>query len=154
MEKAFKKTILLLFVAVLSMSCEKVQTITMAMQANLNDEFFRAYSVSAQANTNDQMITIFGRGGNNEKLVLHTQWSGATSYDIGADEVSYATYKTADDIFYTTRSQGSSGTITITNQDEVNQELTGEFNLVFITETDTLTVSRGMFYTVPYEITN
>jgi hypothetical protein len=110
--------------------------------------------VSAQANAINQTITIFGRGGNNEKLELHTLWSGATIYDIGEDEVNYATYKTADGRFYTTRSQGSSGTITITNQDEVNQELTGEFNLIFITDTDTLTVSKGVFYTVPYEITN
>jgi hypothetical protein len=125
----------------------------MAMQANLNANFFRAYSVRAEANNTDQMITIMGTS-DHEKFTLHTQWGGANVYNIGENEVNYATFSSTNVEIYTTKSQGSSGTITITNQDEENQELTGEFNFTFITATDTITVSRGVFYAVPYEISD
>ena len=148
-----KKSILLLFAAVMFLSCDNVQVSSMVMQANLNADFFRAYSVSAQANNTNQMMTIVGYGSNSELLKLHTEWKGAGVYKVGENEVNYATYKSADDRLYTTKSEGSSGEITITNQNEGDQSLTGEFNFTIITANDTITVSRGMLYGVPYTIT-
>ncbi|MFT4849662.1 MAG: hypothetical protein ACI83B_002206 [Sediminicola sp.] len=149
-----KKSILLLLVAVLFMSCEKVQVSSRTLQANLNDSFFRAYSVSAQASNQDQMIAILGRGGNLEKLELYIEWRGEGVYEVGENEVNYATFKSTDGLFYTTNSQGSSGAITVTSQDKVGQEITGEFEFTVITATDTLNVSGGRFYVDFYEITD
>jgi hypothetical protein len=148
---AMKKSILLLFAAVIFLSCENIETNATAMQANLNTDFFRAYSVSGQANNTDQMMTIVGVS-DHEEFTLHTEWKGVSAYRIGGNEVNYATFTGADNKQYTTESKGSSGMITITNEDQENQELTGEFNFTFVMATDTITVSRGFFYAVPYEI--
>jgi hypothetical protein len=154
LKKEFKKSLLLLFVALIFMSCEKVQVSSMTLQANIDADFFRAYSVSTKANSTEQMIHMAGRGGTTtEKLELHFEWRGANVYRVGEGEVNYAVYRSANDSLYTTRSPGSFGTITVTNQDEGGQELAGEFNFTFISATDTLSISRGVFYVVPYEIT-
>ena len=97
------------------------------------------------------MITIIGTS-DHEEFILHTEWKGATVYEVGQNKVNYATFKNADDKMFTTNYQGSTGTITITNQDKESQQLTGEFDFTFITHTDTIAVSRGFFYAVPYEI--
>jgi hypothetical protein len=154
MEKEFKKSILLFFAAVLFLSCEKTQISSITLQANFNTNFFKAYSVSAQANNTDQLVTIVGLGPQGEVFKLHTEWRGADVYKVGGKEINYATLKSANDSLYTTKSEGSSGTITITNQDEGKQELAGEFDFTFITATDTINVRQGLFYSVPYEITD
>ena len=148
-----KKSFLFLLVAVVFLSCEDNETLLTAMQANLNDVFFKTNGVIGEANNTDQMITITGTS-DFEEFTLHTQWRGENEYPVGGNEVNFATFTTADNLIYTTRTAGSSGTITITNQDEVSQELEGEFDFTFITATDTLNVRNGVFYAVSYEITD
>tara|TARA_R110000772_G_scaffold114138_1_gene218516 strand:- start:13 stop:474 length:462 start_codon:yes stop_codon:yes gene_type:complete len=148
-----KKSILLLFAAVIFLSCENTETNSTAMQANLNANFFRAYSVSAEADNETQMISIVGTS-DHEEFTLHTKWKGARNYNITQNSANYATFTDARGKVYTTRSAGSSGRIKIKTEDKENQQLTGEFNFTFMSATDTITVSRGVFYTVPYEISD
>ena len=142
---------LLLFVAIIFLSCEDSQTNSPALQANLNATFFKAYSTSAIVNNNDQMIEIIGTS-DHEEFTLHTEWMGATKYAIAYDSSNYATFTTANGTVYTTRSPGSSGSITITKEDKESQEFTGNFDFTFITPTDTIAVSKGIFYGVRYRI--
>ena len=146
-----KKLLLLLLAVLIFQSCEDIETNSTALQANLNDTFFKAYSVSAIADNTDQMITITGAF-DHEEFTLHTKWLGQKTYQVGPNAANYATYKTADGKIYTTSSPGSFGSIIVTAEDVENQELTGTFDFTFMTPVDTIAVHKGIFYAVPYKI--
>lgn len=146
-----KKSILLLFAAVIFLACENTETNSIALQANLNTELFRAYSVAAQANNTDQMITIIGTS-DHEQFTLYTEWKGEGLYEISHNSANYATFTGLNGKAYTTKSPGSLGHIIIETDDVDSQQLTGKFDFTFITATDTIAVNKGLFYAVPYEI--
>lgn len=135
------------------MSCENIETSSTAMQANLNANFFRAYSVSAEADNETQMITIVGTS-DHEEFRLHTQWKGVNQYNINQSSPNYATFTNSKGKVYTTNSEGSFGKIKIKTDDKENQRLTGEFDFTFISANDTIAVSGGIFYDVPYAISD
>jgi hypothetical protein len=146
-----KKSILVLFAAVLFVSCENIQTNTTAMQANLNANLFRAYSVSAEADNTTQMMTVTGTS-DYEEFTLHTEWMGPRGYNLGGNSENYATFTNSNGKVYTTQSEGSFGEIKIKTEDLESQRLTGEFDLTFISANDTIIVSGGVFYDVSYTI--
>jgi len=146
-----KKSILLLFAAFIFLACENTETISTALQANLDTDFFRAYSVTAKANNADQMITIIGNS-DHEVFKLHTEWKGTGLYEITHNSPNFVTFTGLNGKAYTTQTPGSLGHIRIETDDIESQRLTGKFEFTFITATDTIKVNRGIFYAVPYEI--
>ena len=87
-----------------------------------------------------------------EKFILQTQWQGENVYNIGLNERNFAMFKAVDGTLLSTETYGSSGVITITNFNEDRQEFSGDFNFTFVTATDTINVSQGIFHSVPYMI--
>jgi hypothetical protein len=146
-----KKLLFLLLVAAIFQSCEDTETNSPALQANLNASFFKAYSASAIADNTDQMMTITGTS-DHQEFSLHTRWLGQKNYEVGANSVNYATFKTAEGKIYTTNTPGSFGAITIKTEDKENQLITGSFDFSFITAVDTIAVHKGFFFAVPYQI--
>lgn len=146
-----RKLVILLVTALAFISCENTERPSRAMQANLNGDLFRAYSVEAFADINTQMIRIEATS-DSEKFILYTQWKGANVYKIGGNALNYATFENALGGQFTTLSQGSFGTITISDFDTERQEFSGEFNFTFVSGTDTIVVDQGIFYSVPYMI--
>ena len=148
-----KKIILLLFTSAFFLACEHTETNTTAMQANLNTKLFKAHSVSAAVDNNAQMIHLIGTS-DHEDFTLHTQWRGPRTYEIGQNSVNYATYTDASGKVYTTATSGGSGEIELTIEDKDAQRLTGEFHLTFFNGSETIVVSGGLFYSVPYSISD
>ena len=146
-----RMSILLLFLTVVFTSCENTEMPSRALQANLNGNLFRAYSVEAFADNETQMIRIEATS-DYEKFILHTEWNGPNTYKIGSSELNYAIFENAEGTILSTESEGSSGAITITNFNDDIQEFSGNFNFTFVTATDTISVSQGFFHAVPYVI--
>lgn len=142
---------LLLLAVLIFQSCEDTETNSPALQANINATFFKAYSASAIADNTDQMITITGTS-DHEEFTLNTKWNGAGTYQITHSSANYATFKNADGIVYTTKTLGSTGAIKLTIEDKERQRLTGTFDFNFITPYDTISVHKGIFYDVSYQI--
>ena len=145
------RLMLVLFAALLLLSCENTELPVRALQANLNGNLFRAYSVEAFADNETQMIRIEATS-DSEKFILQTQWQGENVYNIGLNERNFAMFKAVDGTLLSTETYGSSGAITITNFNEDRQEFSGDFNFTFVTATDTINVSQGIFHSVPYMI--
>ena len=145
------KNLLLLFCAsVLLLSCENTEDNSPALQANVKSDFFKAFSATAEMNSEDLSITISGLT-DHQGIVLHTGWRGQQTYLLGPDSKSYATFTDADGNFYSTESEGSSGEIKIIGRSDHRQELIGEFSFTAIRSgIDTVVVHNGYFYKVPF----
>ena len=145
-----KKAMLLLLAVVLFQSCENVESNSVALQANVESDFFKAYTAYGIMDSDDLSVTITGVS-DNQKMVLHTYWRGAKKYDLGAEARSYAMFKDSEGNEYRTDSEGSSGSITITSRSDNRREISGKFNFECVLPgKDTIVVHKGLFYAVPF----
>ena len=147
-----KNVMLLLLAAILLQSCENVESNSVALQANIESDFFKAYSAYGIMDEDNLSVTITGLS-DNQELVLHTYWRGVQEYTLGADAQSYAMFKDAEGNEYRTDSEGSSGSITITSRSDNRKEISGKFNFRSVLPgKDTIAVHKGIFYAVPFII--
>ncbi len=139
--------ILVLFI-VFSFSCENIETGSASLQANLNEFFYRSSSTVAEKHQ-DRSYTITGSS-NNQVLKLHIEAPQAGEYAVGGGSPNWATYEDENGNVYTTIPNGE-GAITVTAWDTSFKTLSGNFQLkMMIPGIDTITVSNGIFYEVPY----
>lgn len=141
---------LLLLAVILFQSCENVESNSVALQANVESDFFKAYTTYGIMDEDNLSVTITGLS-DNQELVLHTYWRGVQEYTLGADAQSYAMFKDSEGNEYNTNSEGSSGSITITGRSDINQYISGKFNFECVLPgKDTIVVHNGIFYAVPF----
>jgi len=129
-------------------SCENVESNSPTIQANLDNYFFRSSGSFAEKHQ-DNSYTLTGSL-DNQVLKLHIEGPQAGDYIVGGGSQNWATYEDENGNVYTTIPDGE-GVITITEWDTSFKTLTGNFKLtMMIPGIDTLTVSKGIFYEVPY----
>ncbi len=73
---------MILFAALLLQACEKTETNTAALQANIESDFFKAFDATATMDEDNLSITITGQS-DDQELILHTQWRGQKKYEVG-----------------------------------------------------------------------
>ena len=145
-----KNILLLLFSALLLQACDNIETNEAALQANVQSDFFKAFTSSATMDEDDLSITITAQS-DSQEMILHTSWRAMQEYSVGLDTESYASFKDADGNIVTTNTEGSEGTITITSRNDNSQEVSGKFQFnCVIPGLDTIVVHKGIFYSVPY----
>lgn len=141
---------LILLAVILFQSCEHVESNSVALQANVESEFFKAFTTYGIIDEEKLSVTITGVS-DTQELVLHTRWRGMKEYELGFESKSYAMFKDAEGNEYLTDSEGSSGSITITDRNDTSQEISGKFNFrCVLPGKDTIVVHNGIFYDVPF----
>ncbi len=139
--------ILFLFISAFY-ACDNVETNTASLQANIDDYFYKADATIATKHQ-DNSYTIIGTS-NDQKFTLHITNPQANEYPVGGGSDNWASYEDENGNVYSTIPDGE-GAITVTSWDTSFKTLTGNFNLTLILPgIDTLTVSQGLFYEVPY----
>lgn len=143
---------LLLLAVILFQSCENIESNSVALQANVESNFFKAYTTYGIMDEDVLSVTITGLS-DNQELELHTYWRGVQEYTLGADAQSYAMFKDSEGNEYRTDTEGSSGSITITSRSDINQYISGIFNFECVLPgKDTIVVHKGIFHEVPFII--
>jgi len=144
-----KNLLLILFAVLLFQACDNIESNTVALQANVETGFFKAFSATATLDEN-MAFTIMGQS-DNQELVLHTQWRGQQDYELGVGFESYATFKDSEGNIFTTDTEGSEGVITITSRGDNEQIVSGKFQFRSVLPgRDTIVVHQGLFYSVPF----
>lgn len=141
---------LLLLAAILFQSCENIESNSVALQANIESDFFKAYSAYGIMDEDNLSVTITGLS-DTQEVELHTDWWARKKYELNAETRSYAMFKDAEGNEYRTDSEGSSGSITITARNDKNGKISGKFNFKSVLPgKDTIVVHNGLFYDVPF----
>ncbi|GGD90451.1 hypothetical protein GCM10011312_12940 [Planktosalinus lacus] len=140
------RTIMLfLLAAVALIGCEDVQTNSPALQASLNDEFYKSTDVRAQLSP-DGSLVIQGMT-DLEKLTITLSGSSEGVYTLGGNGTNRAVFEDFLGSIYTTRPFGN-GEVVIENSADNTFSGTFKFN-AYRFGLDTLNAQQGHFYKVP-----
>lgn len=133
-------------------SCDDTQTNVVALQAKVDNNLYISTDARAAVNPNGT-VTIQGFD-QDESITLHISRLGEGNYTIEEGARNYAIYADMGGNLYTTDPNGA-GIITISEVNETNQTLTGTFKFnAFLAGIDTVYVSKGVLYDVPYSGVN
>lgn len=142
-----KKIFLSVIAVLILFSCEDHRVHDVALQALINDNFFSADDARAEAGENSVVIRGFTQ---DETLSLQLSGFREGNFQIGPGRSSSAVFEDFTGNIYTTGSNGT-GVVEITKIDEAGRTLTGNFYFTaFWPGLDTIYVSKGVFYEVPF----
>ncbi|WGF93196.1 DUF6252 family protein [Aequorivita marisscotiae] len=143
------KKLLFLLVATISLiSCEDTKTNTVALQAKVDNTLYISTEASADANPNGT-VTILGLS-RDESIKIHLSRLAEGNFNFQEGSRNYAIYTDMGGNMYTTN-QDSEGVVTISELNETNKTLSGTFKFnAFLPGIDTVFVSKGVLYDVPY----
>lgn len=143
-----KIRILLMITIAFLASCTVQEDRSPALQGTINENFFGALDARAVENE-DGSFFIQGTT-QNQNLTIYVSSPQTGTYGFGGNSTNYATFISENDITYFTNPFGE-GQAIITNWDSTNQTLSGRFDFTaVIPGVDTLKISNGVFYKVPY----
>lgn len=143
-----KRFILAAFVIVGLSSCDDVERSETALQANINNSFYKSNDARAIKNE-DGSMTIQGFN-SDETLTLHLARVAKRTFNIEEGSANYATYENMGGMRYTTQPNGT-GQIVVSELDEVNNTVSGTFKFeAFLHGIDTIFVEKGVFFEVPF----
>ncbi len=143
-----KTRILIILMTAFIASCTVHEDRQTALQGTINENFFGA--LDARAVENDDGSFFIQGTTQNQNLTIYVESPQAGTYGLGGNSINYATYVNENDVTYLTNPFGE-GQAVITNWDSTNQTLTGRFDFTaIIPGVDTVRVSNGIFYRVPY----
>jgi len=142
------RLLLILFSIFLFLGCENQEDNTPALQASLDNDLY--ISVDSRASIDeDGNLTIQGIT-ENETLTLRLSALELGTFNLGGNSLNYASFEDFNGNAYYTNPDGS-GQVVVSNIDTEAEIITGSFKFTAIlTGIDTLTVSRGIFFEVPY----
>jgi hypothetical protein len=144
-----KTTLVTLFIVAFIASCTVQEDNTPALQSTIDENFFGAIDARAVENE-DGSFYIQGTT-QNQDLTMYVTSPSPGSYSFGGDSDNFATFKASNQVTYFTNPFGE-GQAIITNWDAVNRTLTGRFNFTAtVVGVDTIKVTNGIFYKVPYD---
>lgn len=136
---------LFLFAAVALIGCDDVQNNSPALQASLNDEFYKSTDVRAQLRP-DGTFVIQGMT-DLEKLTITLSGSSEGLYTLDGNGTNRAVFEDFLGSIYTTRPFGN-GEVVIENSADNTFSGTFKFN-AYRYGLDTLNAQQGHFYKVP-----
>jgi len=133
-------------------SCTDVRDSSPALQANVENVFFKSSYREAYYFEEEEYFVLQGTE-NNETITLRGKYLPENQIiEFGGSSENYATFERVNGTLYTTAISGGSGSMIINDLSTSGRYITGDFNFTAILAgQDTITVSRGIFYQVPYE---
>lgn len=147
-----KTRILIVIMTAFLVSCTVQEDRDPALQSTINENFFGA--IDARAVENDDGSFFIQGTTQNQNLTIYIASPQAGTYSFGENSTNYATYISENEITYFTNPFGE-GQAVISNWDSTNKTLTGRFDFTaVIPGVDTVKVSNGIFYKVPYGFEN
>ena len=146
-----KNLLILFFATLLLVSCEKTETNSPAFQASIEDDFFKANFAEANYIENGEYFVLQGKN-SNQIITLRGRYPPeGVSLIFGEGSENFAIYEDSNGIVYSTAVPGGEGSMKINEISTEEKNITGEFNFTAISiSLDTLSVSGGVFYQVPY----
>lgn len=137
-----------LFASLLLISCDDIQTYDVALQANVDNSFYKSNDARASLN-DDGSVTIQGFT-DEQSLTLHLSRLGEGNFAIAEGRPNYALFEDIGGSIYSTRPDGE-GMVTLSEVNEANKTLSGTFYFnAFLPGIDTIYVSKGTLHNVPY----
>ena len=143
-----KNLFLLLFTAILLISCEDLETNDPAMQGTIDHAFFKALNTRATIEANGDYLIE----GINQDEILSVRITGPEEgdYFLGGEFGNEGSFIDVNGNIYTTKPNGG-GKVIVTNWDTSGKTISGTFKFTGILEgLDTLRVHNGVFFEVPY----
>ena len=146
-----RNLILFLFVISALISCDDIQTNSPAFQGEVDNIFFKA--LDAQVLENEDGTFIIQGISLEETVTLKIASPVDGTYILGGESNNFATYEDESGQVYSSNPEGE-GTVVVTSDASVNT-LSGSFNFTAIRSgVDTLTISNGIFFEIPYSGTS
>lgn len=143
--------LILFFAALLLVSCEKTETNSPAFQASIEDDFFKANFTEANYIENGAYFVLQGKNSNQIITLRGSYPPEGVDLEFGEGSENFAIYEDINGIVYSTAVPGGEGSMKINEISTEEKTLTGEFNFTAISiSLDTLSISGGVFYKVPY----
>lgn len=142
-----QKLLIVLVILMGLSSCEKVEINDIALQANINDRFYKSDDAKATRNA-DGSITIRGYRAD-EVLTIHISQEHECLFKIRGG-LNFATFMDMGENIYTSE-RGGSGQVVVSDIDEFNNTISGTFKFsAKAPELDKIHVQKGVFYQVPF----
>ena len=143
-----KKIVFLLFAVLPFVSCDDTETNDVSFQAKIDNRLYQATESVASVDDNGSLII---KGANIEESIILTLSSlKKGNFMISNESPNHAVYADASGNTFTTNSNGY-GVVRISDVDEVNRTLTGNFSFSAILRgVDTVYVSKGVLHQVPF----
>lgn len=139
----------LLIVFVACISCEDIQDNSPALQADLNNVFFK--SIGSAATINDDSTVTIQASNQDETLTLFLNKAEMGNYPLGGESENFATFEDINGNVFTTIGVGE-GFVTVSNIDP-NTSISGSFAFqAVLAGIDTLFAQRGIFFEVPFVV--
>ena len=148
-----KNLLILLFTTILLVACEKIETNSQAFEASIEDDFYRASISKANYIENGAYFVLQGKN-SNQIITLRGKYPAeGVSLIFGEGSENFAIYEDRNGIVYSTAVLGGEGSMIINEVSTEEKTITGEFNFKGISMgLETLSVTGGLFYKVPYDI--
>jgi len=137
----------------LLVGCEKIETNSQAFEASIEDNFYRASFSKANYIENGAYFVLQGKN-SNQIITLRGKYPPeGVSLIFGEGSENFAIYEDLNGMVYSTAVLGGEGSMIINEVSTEEQTITGEFNFKGISMgLDTLSITGGVFYKVPYDI--
>ncbi len=148
-----KNLLILLLTIILIVGCEKIETNSQAFEASIEDNFYRASFSKANYIENGAYFVLQGKN-SNQIITLRGKYPPeGVSLIFGEGSENFAIYEDRNGMVYSTAVLGGEGSMIINEVSIEEQTITGEFNFKGISMgLDTLSITGGVFYKVPYDI--
>src|SRR5690554_2679579 len=142
-----KKFAFLILAILPFISCEDTETNDVALQAKINNRLYQ--STEVRGSLSDEGLKIHGSNWE-ESLTLNLSSLRMGEFVINGSSSNNAVFSDVFGNEFNTN-PGGEGLVTISEVDEINKTLTGSFNFSAVMPgVDTIYVSRGVLYRVPY----
>jgi len=140
-----KYLLLLLLATIFLVSCEDLETNDTALQANIDNVFYKSVNEIGYKNQNN--FFVLEGYTQSEKLTLKFKSPGLVTLPLGGESNNSGTYEDKFGNVYTT-GPNATGEIIITNR-RYGGRFTGTFNFTAISPAlDTIVISNGVFYDI------
>ncbi|HIB46893.1 MAG TPA: hypothetical protein EYN07_02290 [Flavobacteriaceae bacterium] len=142
-----KKLFLLLIVASAFIACEDIEDNSPALQAEIDNVFFKSLGSAAVVNQ-DKTLTIQAST-TDETLTLFLERDREGVFELGGGNINFAAFEDADGNIFSTEPDGT-GIVTVSSFNP-GRNISGSFEFqAFLPGVDTLTVQKGIFFEVPF----
>lgn len=139
-----KKSSLIFCSLILLTGCKKTEVANIVLQAEINDEFFRA--IDARVTENEDGTFLIQGVTLRESLTMKVESLEEKIHTFGQMSVNYASFERSNGDNYFTNPYGE-GSVTISNYDADAQIVSGTFGFTAMQEgADTIAVQNGIFY--------
>lgn len=142
-----KQLMLLISLLVIVSSCENTEVVKSVMQAEIDNDFFRA--LDARVTRSEDGTYLIQGITQRETLTLRVTDLIVTNYNFGGNNTNYGLFENLNGDTYFTNPHGS-GFVAISNYNEEAQTVTGSFNFEAVIEgVDTIAIHQGIFFEAP-----